>query len=302
LLGSLAVAGAIAFFPGAAAAQCEGGLSTGGYYSRNGGYAPGGCAYTSTSTPGQLYPSGAQPLPSTMPVQGLSALPGQQVATGLLPVTSGDLGQPLGALGAPQQSLGPGADNNTPVITLPPSLGGVGGLPGEVTPSGVLPVNTANVGSALGINGMSNGLVNTVNNGTTTGITTPNASGFVAAPGTRVGPDLVNGTTATRGLAPSNGTSTINGVGMTPNVVVPAGGTAPFATTTSGQPLNGRGELLTPAITAAYGYTLPAAPAVSASTTGPSAPAGTVPPPAPGRGGPTYIGEEGSRAPIISVP
>src|SRR5438067_1880692 len=210
LLGSLAVAGAIVFFPGAATAQCEGGQSTAGYYMRNGGYAPGGCAYTNSTTPGQLYPSGAQPLPSTSPAQGLSALPGQQVATGLLPVTSGDLGQPLGAIGTPPQTLGPGVDSTTPIITLPQTVGGVGGLPGEVTPSGILPVNTANVGSALGINGMSNGLVNTVNNGTTLGVTTPNASGFVApaavAPAGGVGTDLVNTVTGTRGLPPTTAT------------------------------------------------------------------------------------------------
>jgi hypothetical protein len=297
LLGSLAVAGAIVFFPGAAAAQCEGGQSTAGYYMRNGGYSPGGCAFTSSTTPGQLYPSGAQPLPSTAPAQGLSALPGQQVATGLLPVTSGDLGQPLGAIGAPPQTLGPGVDITTPIITLPQTAGGGSGLPGEVTPSGVLPVNTANVGSALGINGMSNGLVNTVNNGTTTGITTPNASGFVAP----AAGNLVNSVTGTQGLAPTTTTGAFSGAGVTPRINLPAGGNAPFATTTSGQVLNGQGELLTPAVTSVYGFSLPPAPAASPAASS-AAPSGTVPPPAPGRGGPTYIGEERSNATIVTYP
>src|SRR5215218_9670874 len=90
--------------PQAAAAQCEGGSTLAGHYLPNGGYWPGGCAYTNATTPGQLFPSGAQPVPSTNPAGGASALPGQRVATGLLPVTAGDLGQPLGALGGPVQT------------------------------------------------------------------------------------------------------------------------------------------------------------------------------------------------------
>jgi hypothetical protein len=158
-------------------------------------------------------------------------------------------------------------------------------------------VNTANVGSALGINGMSNGLVNTVNNGTTTGITTPNASGFVAP----AAGNLVNSVTGTQGLAPATTTGAFSGAGVTPRITLPTGGTAPFATTTSGQPLNGQGELLTPAVGTVYGFALPPAPAANpaASTT---APAGTVPPPAPGRGGPTYIGEERSPTTIVTYP
>src|SRR5919205_898696 len=108
-LGVLLAAAAWIVWPQAAAAQCEGGTSTAGHYLQNGSYVPGGCAYTNSTTPGQLFPSGAQPLPSTNPAAGASALPGQRVATGPLPVTGGDLGQPLGAVGAPPQSLGPGA-------------------------------------------------------------------------------------------------------------------------------------------------------------------------------------------------
>jgi hypothetical protein len=73
-----------------AAAQCEGGTTLAGHYLPNGTYWPGGCAFTNPTTPGQMYPSGAQPVPSTNPAAGASALPGQRVATGQLPVTGGD--------------------------------------------------------------------------------------------------------------------------------------------------------------------------------------------------------------------
>jgi hypothetical protein len=161
-------------------------------------------------------------------------------------------------------------------------------------------VNTANVGSALGINGMSNGLVNTVNNGTTTGITTPNASGFVA-PATGLGTDQLNTVTATRGLAPTTATSALSGAGATPRITIPAPGTAPFATNTSGQVLNGQGEILAPTVVTVYGFTLPAAPAASPAPSS-TAPAGTVPPPAPGRSGPTYIGQERSNTTVVTYP
>src|SRR5919199_6501427 len=118
-LGLVVASTAWLLLPRAAAAQCEGGTSTAGFYLRNNSYMPGGCAYTNSTTPGQMYPSGAQPLPSTNPVAGASALPGQRVATGPLPVTAGDLGQPLGAIGAPPQTLGPGAPGG-PGLTVHP--------------------------------------------------------------------------------------------------------------------------------------------------------------------------------------
>ena len=142
-LGLLIACAAWVLLPQAAAAQCEGGTSTAGYYLRNSSYVPGGCAYTNSTTPGQMYPSGAQPLPSTNPVAGASALPGQRVATGQLPVTAGDLGQPLGAVGTPPQTLGPGApigltSNPHPTTTGTGVVSGIGGATNLVVP-GVQP-------------------------------------------------------------------------------------------------------------------------------------------------------------------
>jgi hypothetical protein len=278
---------ALAILPGVAAAQCEGGTSTTGFYTTNGSYVPGGCAFTSSTTPGQMYPSGAQPLPSTNPALGVSALPGQPVATGLLPVRAGDLGQPLGAVGPSGETLGPG----TPVINLSQPVTGINALPGQVTPSGILPVNTANVGSALGFEGISNGLVNTVNNGSALGVTTPNINGYAGYGG------LVNGITTTRGLTNVTGTSTVSGLGAVPSISVPSSviPTSPgtvAATTVSGQVLNGQQTLLAPSVNLAYGWSLPAGVAVSAQATSPTTPGSAEAPPAPGRGGPTFIGEE----------
>jgi hypothetical protein len=70
---------------GSAAAQCEGGVTVAGHYLPNGVYMSGGCAYTNPTTPGQLYPSGAQPVPSTNPADGGSRLPGQIQPSDLIP-------------------------------------------------------------------------------------------------------------------------------------------------------------------------------------------------------------------------
>src|SRR5829696_8467775 len=130
-----------------AAAQCEGGTSTAGYYLRNGSYVPGGCAYTNSTTPGQLHPSGAQPLPSTNPIAGASALPGQRVATGLLPVTASDLGAYPSAglatgglvnvgngLGTSGLINGITATEGLPPTTATSAVAGVGGAPNVVLP------------------------------------------------------------------------------------------------------------------------------------------------------------------------
>ncbi len=351
----LIAAAALALLPGLAAAQCEGGTSTAGYYLRNGTYVAGGCADTSTTTPGQLYPSGAQTLPSTNPAAGMSALPGQPVATGLLPVRAGDLDQPLGALGAPGQNLGPGAGNVSPVITLPQNgtTTGVNALPGQFTASGLLPVNTANVGSALGMEGISNGITNTVNNGAATGVTTPNINGFVpgsttvsTGAGTSYLPSSalpmttntaaalgvggpVNGITSTRGLPNTTAAGVASGLpgavapgGLLPNTMTTiAGATTPANVAgTTEAPASVTGTLAAPASTAAenidraplrvvpitpYGYSLQPAPAApSTSSVSPAAPSGSTLPPVPGRGGPTFIGED-SGSPnqvIISTP
>src|SRR4051794_35898518 len=77
---------ALALGSGGARAQCEGGVTVSGHYLANSAYVPGGCAYTNPTTPGQLYPSGAQPAPSTNPAQGSSRLPGQAQPSDLIPV------------------------------------------------------------------------------------------------------------------------------------------------------------------------------------------------------------------------
>ena len=120
---SIVAAGfAAVVLPHAAAAQCEGGVTVAGFYARDGTYVPGHCAYTNPTTPGQLYPSGAQPVPSTNPALGASRLPGQIASSGLLPVNSSDLGPapsyansgPLqaGGVAAGGPSLGPGTPLN----------------------------------------------------------------------------------------------------------------------------------------------------------------------------------------------
>jgi hypothetical protein len=224
-LGLLLAAAAWGLWPQAAAAQCEGGTSTAGYYLRNGSYMPGGCAYTNATTPGQMHPSGAQPLPSTNPVAGASALPGQQVATGPLPVTAGDLGQPFAAVGASPQTLGPGAPN-------------------DWTPGGYL-------STGLGVAGLG-----------TTG--------------------HINGVTGTQGLPPTTSTSVLSS--GTTNLVLP--GVQAGAGTWTWD--------------AATGRWLRAGSLVSSQAVSPMTP--NPGPPVPGRGGPTYIGEEGPDDTIISLP
>jgi len=123
------------FLPQAAAAQCEGGLTVAGHYLPNGTYWPGGCGYTNATTPGQMYPSGAQPLPSTNPAAGASALPGQRVATGQLPVTGGDFG-PYPNAGLPIGTTGP-INGVTATEGLPPSTG-ASTVNGVVVPQSVM--------------------------------------------------------------------------------------------------------------------------------------------------------------------
>jgi hypothetical protein len=117
--------------PHVAAAQCEGGTSVAGFYARDGSYIPGHCAYTNPTTPGQLYPSGAQPMPSTDPAQGASRLPGQVYPSGPLPVNSTDLGPAPGyvstdplrgpGVAAYGPSLGPGAPVAAGTGVVPPA-------------------------------------------------------------------------------------------------------------------------------------------------------------------------------------
>jgi hypothetical protein len=126
---------ALALFglPTIAAAQCEGGVTVSGHYLPNLTYVPGGCAYTNPTTPGQLYPSGAQPAPSTNPALAGSRLPGQQQPSDLIPVNSSDLG--------PAPSL---VNSSTPAVRGPGSVvgatGSVPALPAALPPSGAPPL------------------------------------------------------------------------------------------------------------------------------------------------------------------
>jgi len=204
--------------PHGAAAQCEGGTTLAGQYLRNGAYWPGGCAFTNPTTPGQMYPSGAQPVPSTNPAAGASALPGQRVATGQLPVTDGDWGP----------------------------------YPNSGLPAGGL----VNLGNGLGTTGP------------------------------------INGVTATEGLPPSTGTSTINGVSVSPNIVLPVSGVGAGAAPAAGVQHGVAPAPRVPLGGSAYGYSLPAAPAVSADAVSPTAPTTEAAAPLPGGSGPADIVEE----------
>jgi hypothetical protein len=238
--------------PQVAAAQCEGGSTVAGHYLTNGSYYTGGCAFTNSTTPGQLYPSGAQPLPSTNPAAGASALPGQRVATGQLPVATGDAGPVLGPVGVPVQTLGPGAPIGT----------GLGVYPGSSLAAGGL----VNVGNGLGTTG------------------------------------LINGTTTTQGLPPTTVNTTVNGVVGTPSVVLQSTGVAAVPGTAVALPpsvLPGPGVLTGGS---AYGHSLPAAPAVSSDASSQAAPSTSPAPPPPGRGGPTFIGEESGDGTTVAVP
>jgi hypothetical protein len=162
----LVAACAAVALPHAAAAQCEGGVTVAGVFLRDGTYLPGHCAYTNPTTPGQLYPSGAQPAPSTNPAQGASRLPGQFVPSGLLPVNSSDLGPapglvnvgPLqgGGVTAVAPRVGPGtplnALNTTGAATPPTALAanaGAIGTANATTPASSLLPGQAAVNSSL---------------------------------------------------------------------------------------------------------------------------------------------------------
>jgi hypothetical protein len=281
---------AIALLPGIAAAQCEGGTSAGGYYLRSGGYVPGGCSYTNATTPGRLYPSGAQPQVSTNPALGSSRLPGQVQPSGLIPVNNTDMGpapsylnsQPAltGSPSATTPSAGPGAApaGETGVATLPPNtstaMGPANILVEQANPSrtpatvsevaGISTTATTGAGTATtpsllpGQGPPSREPALTINRGTPSDQVFP---GRLANPVTVTG--VANSTTSAGGLSGA----------ILPTQASPA---------TMLGPATGTGQ-------SAYGYGLPAAPAEVVN--GPPPDSGPQPPPAPGRGGSTILGQ-----------
>jgi hypothetical protein len=156
---------ALALFglPTIAAAQCEGGVTVAGHYLPNLMYVPGGCAYTNPTTPGQLYPSGAQTAPSTNPALAGSRLPGQQQPSDLIPVNSSDLG-PAPSLVNRSTPAVPGSEGivaaTAPAPVLPAQLPASGAPPltgNRAVPSSVIapgtngggPADPASLGSGL---------------------------------------------------------------------------------------------------------------------------------------------------------
>jgi hypothetical protein len=147
---------ALVLLPKVAVAQCEGGSTVAGFYLRDGTYVPGRCAVTNPTTPGQLYPSGAQPFPSTNPALGGSYLPGQRQPAELIPVNSSDLGPAPSLVNITTSrpgtqlsgaNLGPGSPT-VPVQTVvspsgTTSFGDLNSLPAQIPPSGA-PALTGN--------------------------------------------------------------------------------------------------------------------------------------------------------------
>jgi hypothetical protein len=136
--------------PRSAAAQCEGGPTVAGHYAPDGAYISGGCLYTNPTTPGQLYPSGAEPAPSTNPAQGASRLPGQTQPSELLPVNSSDLGPAPSMVNTAPRNVGPQAAGTTagPGVNIQPGPFGVN----NVVPAGsnnVIPAGNGAGGATL---------------------------------------------------------------------------------------------------------------------------------------------------------
>src|SRR5262245_36545879 len=114
-----------ALWPALASAQCEGGTTGAGYYVSGSVYVPGQCVTTNLTTPGQLYPSGAAPAPSTNPSLGVSRLPGQLYPTGPAPTGGTDLSP-----SQPSPSLLPGSATS---FNAPGAVPGTGVLPGTMS-------------------------------------------------------------------------------------------------------------------------------------------------------------------------
>ncbi|HLH22597.1 MAG TPA: hypothetical protein VK066_08745 [Chloroflexota bacterium] len=128
--------------PRIAAAQCEGGPTVTGMYTPDGAYVGAHCLYTNPTTPGQLYPSGAEPVPSTNPANGASRLPGQAQPADQIPVNSSDLGPAPSLVNDPARRAVPQQVTTVPVpgvnlVPAPAATNGAQqaiGVPGPVNP------------------------------------------------------------------------------------------------------------------------------------------------------------------------
>jgi hypothetical protein len=144
---------ALGVMAGSAAAQCEGGVTVAGQFMPNGVYVPGGCAYTNPTTPGQLYPSGAQPSVSTNPADGGSRPPGQTQPSDLIPVNSSDLGPAPSLVNRPPSNVGP----NTGTVGGQNAGPGAGPAvviqPGQVSPVGGGTVVNPSTGTSTAVGG-----------------------------------------------------------------------------------------------------------------------------------------------------
>jgi len=218
----LAAGFAAVVLPHAVAAQCEGGPTVTGTFSRDGSYVPAHCQYTNPTTPGQLYPSGAQPMPSTNPAQGASRLPGQVAPSGLLPVNSSDLGaapsfvNTNGLQGSDVATLAPGQGPGAPVTRdvtniFPGGTAGTAGnslLPGQsMTSSTTAATTTAGMDSTAVTN-----IAGVNAAGATTGL--PDQfpqTGLPALNGNRAVPSNLSGVNGVGTAGQFNTTGSLNG-------------------------------------------------------------------------------------------
>jgi hypothetical protein len=318
---------AIAFVPRTAAAQCEGGTTVAGYYAPDGRYVPGHCAQTNPATTGQLYPSGAQPLGPLLPTTSTTGSP--TAALGSL--QSGlSVGAPTSTrgtsgLGLVTSEVAPPA--GVPTNTARQTLAGQTTLPDQLVSDGlVVPSRLRVIGDTTGLrDALPAGLrlddagFLHLDNWSPTGVVTTSSGRRIL--GSDVQLDLFNPSTAvTPGSVgrPLTGLQGIVGqreaaftregdvLRITVLEVVPEGqttGTLPNGRIGVPTTQNGTTPRLTveqPAIRI-DGPVSEVRGRVVTSSTLPEAPAVNLPP-TPGRGGPTYLGEEGPDDTIVTYP
>ncbi len=265
---SIALA-ALLLLPGLAAAQCEGGSSTAGYYARSGAYVPGGCASSNPPAANQLYPSGASLPAGTTP-------------------------SPVGQIPALGSGL-PGASPSATLPAAPPNA--TNPLPGSAGGAGLSPLNAANATGISTGRGVSTGLASPPAGGAGLALGAPSISGL--------GPSLDTGlsagsiVTAAGGIAYPGGplgpggappAGSVGAAGLPAGVLSDASPGAAGASLDATAAVAGAGAPANSAATqiildggSAYGGSLPAAPPPGPSGATLTSPAST---PAV-RGGPT---------------